>query len=123
MSYSTTSLYKADLTGRERDYERPTIEWILQWIKKHEDFLLKANYGYGPYFEANVWPRHGEPADPGFMQRFHGKTVAKEDLKNARKYVGECLKQGAVLAAITLRMFVPKKYIETNVYGEDWEIS
>lgn len=121
MRSSDCRLYKADLSGRKSDYEKASIEWVVGWIQKHEDFLLKADVR-GPFFGVNIWPEHGQPAHPGFHQEFHGRVVSKQDLKNARSYVADCLKQGAVLADIALWMFIPKEYDFKNVYIELWEM-
>lgn len=121
MSYSNCRIYKADLTGRIKDYERPPIEWIIGWITKHQFALLKADVR-SPYFSVSVWPEHGKPAHPGYQQQFNGRIVSKDDLKNARDYAKACLKQGAVLTSISLWMFIPKEFDFKNVYGEDWEM-
>jgi hypothetical protein len=115
------NIYKSNLSGRSHDFDRPTINWLIAWIEKHQDFLLKADVR-NPYFRVSIWPEHGKPSDPGYAQVFHGRVVAKEDLKNAREYAKACLMEGAVLASISLWMFVPEKYDFANVYGELWEM-
>jgi len=120
-TYENCRLYKADLTGRLRDYERPTVEWIIGWITKHQFALLKADVR-GPYFMVSVWPEHEKPNDPRYAQQFNGRVVSKDDLKNARSYAKDCLRQGAVMTSITLWMFIPKEFDFKNVYGEDWEM-
>jgi hypothetical protein len=120
-TYENCRLYKADLTGRPRDYEHPGIDWILSWITRNQLALLRAD-SRSPYFLVSVWPEHEKPSDPRYAQQFSGRVVSKEDLKNARSYAKECLRQGAVMTAISLWMFIPKEFDFKNVYGEDWEM-
>jgi hypothetical protein len=100
--------------GGAHAYDEADLNWLLGWAKK-------TKLDEPPWFEANVWPEHGKPADLNLQMRF---PCDRQGLKAARKYVGDLIRAGAVMATVRMSAYFvhpSKGFGEHLLYSEDWE--